>query len=108
MKLYAIYDPESDLYVTRGIQPKLAELGVDTLFFKKQSEAMRRIEMRRFGLEHTCLQTDLAWWLLEKAKGTDRWHVNVGLDEYYDAADQFKNLRVEEICLERNLTKRQK
>lgn len=108
MILYAIYDPESDLYVTRGIQPKLEELGIDTLFFKKRSEAMRRIEMRRFGLEHTCLQTDLAWWLLEKLHKKDRWHAEVEPEEFYDAVDQFKNLRVVEICLERNLTKRQK
>lgn len=106
MIFYAIYDPDSDLYLTTDFQPKLDELGVNTKLFTSQSEAMRRIGIRRHGLDTTVLQNDLAFWLLENIHEKDRWHINVSFDEFMDACNQFKNLRVEEICLERRKSKR--
>lgn len=101
MNLYTIYDPDSDLYLTRGLQPKLEEMGVNTRFFETQSEAMRHIENRRYKLDTTDLQNDLAFWLLENIHGTDRWHINVSLDEFRDACSQFKNLKVQKVCIEK-------
>lgn len=99
MILYAIYDPSSDLYLTRGFQPKLEEIGINTRFFETQSEAMRHIENRRYESDTTNLQNDLAFWLLENIHGTDRWHIDVSFDEFMDACSQFKKLRVRGICL---------
>ena len=99
MKLYAIYDPDSDLYLTRGLQPKLEELGITTKFFKTRSEAMRHIESRRHNLDTTVLQNELAFWLLEQIHKTDRWHINVSLAEFMDACSQFRRLEVKAICL---------
>ena len=106
MTFYAIYDPDSDLYLTADLQPKLDKLGKNTQLFISRSEAERRIQIRRHGLDTTILQNDLAFWLLEKVYKKDIWSINVSFDEFMDACSQFKNLRVEELCLERQKLKR--
>ena len=97
MKLYTIYDPDSQTYLTRGINPGLDELNSNTRFFNTRSEAKRHLENRRYGLDTTVLQNELAFWLLEQVYETDRWHINVGYDEFMDACEKFNNLKVQ--CL---------
>lgn len=54
----------------------------------------------------TALQNSLAWWLLEKVHGKDRWHIDCNLAEYEDAAKEFKDLMVRTIrILEGNAVK---
>lgn len=99
MKLYTIYDPDSDLYLTRGLNPRLEKLGINTRFFKDRSEAMRHIENRRHELRTTVLQNELAFWLLENLHKKDRWHLNVSYSELMDACYQFNHLEARAICL---------
>lgn len=95
MTLYAIKDLESGLYVSHRTPRRLVELGPEAKFFSSRSDAMRLIENRIHPLIPTTdLQNDLAWDLLEKLYATDRWHINCDKDEYHDAVNQFKNLKV--------------
>lgn len=99
-KLYAIKDEESDLYVTRF--NRLDTFGTETKFFKSRTEAMRYIETRYFKeyrKSPTSLQYDLAWDLLEKMYGVDRWHIDCSLQELKDAVNQFKHLKVKRVNL---------
>lgn len=103
-RVYAIQDSESGLFVTRPrLNYRLEELGTHTLFFEKASDAMRTIENTpSFEFRKDCntvLQNDLAWDLLEKIHGKDRWHLNVLKAEFQDAVEQFKHLKVKEIIL---------
>ena len=105
--VYAILDTESGLFVTKHLASRLDELGIDTLLFDKQSDAMRFIEAKpcfEFSdvSKNTKLQNNLAWWLLEKLRKNDRWHINCSLKEFQDAVDQFNNLKVVPINLEYN------
>lgn len=98
--LYVIKDEDSDLYVTRF--NRLDKLSVDTHFFKSRTDAVRYIETRylpEFKKGFTVLQNDLAWDLLEKMYGKDRWHIDVSLNEFKDAINQFKHLKVKRIDL---------
>lgn len=105
--VYAIYDKNSNLFVTNHRNNQLDKLGTNTMFFESQSEAMRFIEYKPcfefsdLG-KNTVLQDNLAWWLLEKVYNTDRWHIDCGIKEFDDAASQFKNLKVVPINLEYN------
>lgn len=99
--VYAIYDEDSDLFVTKG-QPRLEELGIHTLLFETKSEAMRRIESKpsfefRDCSKTTRLQNDLAWWLLEQLYKTDRWHIACSIEEFNDAVSQFNHLKAVEV-----------
>ena len=100
MALYAIYDEDSFLYVTSNIlTPELDNLGKHTLLFTSPKEAWRRIRSKERGLDYTKLQTELAFWLLEKVYNTPRWDLNVSHDEWMDAVSQFQNLTVHKICM---------
>lgn len=98
--LYAIVDEQSGWFVTR--QDRLAELGADTLFFTRRSEAMRKIEQPVHPniqdiVKTTRLQNELAWDLLEKVHEKPRWFIDVEKPEYDDAVSQFKKLKVRRI-----------
>lgn len=99
--VYAIYDEDSDLFVTKG-RPRLEELGIHTLLFETKSEAMRFIEdpiCKEFRdcSKATRLQNNLAWWVLEKFYSLDRWHINCHIEEYNDAVSQFNHLKAVEV-----------
>lgn len=98
--VYAIIDKESGLYVTRGLFPNLEILGENTRLFRSKVDAMQYVEARHPHDKITILQNNLAWRLLEGIHGVDRWHINCTLDEYMDAARQFKNLKVLPVNLE--------
>lgn len=102
MKIYAIKDLESGLYVSRRTPHRLVEFGTDMAMFSKRSQAMRLIEDKLgYDIDTTSLQNDLAWDLLEKVYKTSRWHINCSSQELQDALDQFKNIKVIELCLEK-------
>ena len=102
--LYAIIDLESKWFVTKDMHSKLDELGSNTKFFERKSEAMRFIEQPveiDLGINQpTRLQNDLAWWLLEKIYGKDRWHVNCSKQEFEDAVNNISRLKVVPIKME--------
>lgn len=101
MKLYAIKDKESGLYVSRRNPKRLVEFGPDIELYSTRASAMRRVEERLgHDIDTTVLQNELAWDLLEKVYEKDRWHINCSLSELEDALAQFKNLRVASICLD--------
>ena len=104
MDLYAIKDLESDLYVTGKTPYRLVEFGPSIKLYKSQAEAMRVIEeplIFEFKDKNiTRLQNDLAWDLLEKLNKTDRWHINCSKEEYQDAVNQFRKLKVVKLCLD--------
>lgn len=105
--VYAIYDKDSGLFVTRHLASRLDELGSDTALFKSKTDAMRAIEAKPYFefsdvSKNTRLQNELAWWLLEKLYNTDRWHIDCGIEEFNDAVNNFKNLKVVPINLEYN------
>lgn len=96
-KLYAIIDKESGLFVTR--QNRLEEFSPNTKLFKTRTLAMRYIEQpvnKDLG-KGTILVNELAWDLLEKLYGMDRWHIDCTLDELKDAMAQFRHLSVVRI-----------
>ena len=101
--VYAIYDKESGLYVTRGLTPKLDELGICTRFFNTKSDAMRFIEapmaIEISNNQPTQLQNNLAWWLLEKMYEKERWFIDCDLRQYKDALTHFNNLKVVSITI---------
>ena len=99
--VFAIKDFDSDLFLTRNkiYTSCLKELSAETRFFNTRAEAMKFIEDRFRDGGNTLLQNQLAWWLLEKIYGKDRWHIECSLKEYQDACDQFKNLKVVPIIL---------
>lgn len=102
MKIYAIKDLESGLYVSRRTPHRLVEFGTDMAMFSKRSQAMRLIEDKLgHDIDTTSLQNDLAWDLLEKVYKTDRWNIACTNQELQDALDQFKNIKVIELCLEK-------
>lgn len=105
--VYAILDESSGLFVTKHLNSRLDKLGIDTMFFASRSDAMRFIEAKpcfEFGdvSKNTKLQNNLAWWLLEKLRKNDRWHINCSLKEFQDAVDQFKNIKAIPVNLEFN------
>lgn len=102
--VYAIKDFDSDLFLTgnRLYTSCLKELSAETRFFNTRTEAMKFIEDRFRDDSNTLLQNQLAWWLLEKIHGKDRWHIKCSLKEYKDACNQFKNLKTVPINLEYN------
>lgn len=101
MKIYAIKDLDSGLYVSRRTPHRLVKFGTDMAMFSKRSQAMRLIEDKLgHDIDVTSLQNDLAWDLLEKVYKTDRWHIACYNQELQDALDQFKNIKVIELCLE--------
>lgn len=102
--VYAIKDFDSDLFLTgnRLYISCLKELSAETRFFNTRTEAMKFIEDRFRDDSNTLLQNQLAWWLLEKIHGKDRWHIECSLKEYQDACNQFKNLKAVPINLEYN------
>lgn len=102
MKIYAIKDLESGLYISRRTPHRLVEFGTDMAMFSKRSQAMRLVEDKLgHDIDTTSLQNDLAWDLLEKVYGVYRWCIACSKQELQDALDQFKNIKVIELCLEK-------
>ncbi len=104
--VYAIYDKDSGLFVTRGLHSGLDRLGGTTLLFDTKHGAYKfknNPVAREFADRGTTiLRNNLAWWLLEKLYKIDRWHINCSKDEYTDAYRQFCHLKVVPINLEYN------
>lgn len=101
MKIWAIYDSDSELYISRRTPHRLIELGPDIAMYSCQSDAMRAIESKLgHDIDYTSLQIELAWDLLEKVYEKDRWHIDCSYSELQDAISQFKNLKAIPLCLE--------
>lgn len=104
MKLYAIKDAESGLYVSRRTPYRLVDFGSDMALYSSRHQAMAVVEERLgYNIRITHLQNDLAWDLLEKVYGIDRWHIDCSKKELDDALAQFKHLKVVPIWLEEAL-----
>jgi hypothetical protein len=100
-RVYVIKDLESGLYVSKRNPRRLVEFGTDMAMFSQMSQAMRLIEVKLgHNIDTTSLQNDLAWDLLEKVYGVDRWHIDCSSQELHDALDQFKNLKAIPVWLE--------
>lgn len=100
--VYAILDEDSGLFLAghRLYTSFLKELSAETRFFNTRAEAMKFVEDRFRDDSNTLLQNQLAWWLLEKIYGKDKWHIECSLKEYQDALDNFKHLKVVPVNLE--------
>lgn len=103
--VYAIYHLDSGLYFTGKT---LDELSESTKLYKSMSDAMIDIEGHieyitpTFSVRHSSIINELVWDYLEKEKGTDRWHINIGEGEYNDIFDMMRRLKVVPVNLEHN------
>lgn len=97
MRIYAIKDLNTDLFVTdRNL---LAPLGALTRFFESRHNAERAMsDSYDIGFDTNPILDDLAWNLLENKYQMDRWHINVSHREYREAMESF-DLRIVRINL---------
>ena len=81
MKLYAIKESNTELYVTRN--EGLQELGINTRLFKTKADAMRAIEYYDSdGFRWAPITDNIVWSMLESKYGIDRWHLDVSMKEF--------------------------
>lgn len=103
--VYAIYHPDSGLYFTGKT---LSELGADTKLYKTKRDGMKAIEgyaeyiSTGLTVKYSSIVNTLTWDYLEKEKGADRWHINVGNAEYNSVFEMMRQLKVVPVNLEHN------
>lgn len=82
MKLYAIKDIKSDLFVNKN--NNLEELGANTRLFPTKTAAMRAIEYTNTDLnlvQHP-ISDNIVWGILEAKYKKERWFLNISYDEF--------------------------
>lgn len=86
MRIYAIKELNTDLFVTR--QNDLAPLGAVSRFFETQTAAMRALEYQDdYGFFRSDIKDDIAWHQIEKERRLDRWHIDMSWKEFRSYLD---------------------
>lgn len=82
MKLYAIKDIKSDLFVNKN--NNLEELGVNTRLFPSKTAAMRAIEYTNedLNLVQHPISDNIVWGILEAKYKKERWFLAISYDEF--------------------------
>ena len=76
VKCYVIKNKKSEYFMTNGYH--FEELGNRTKFFKEYRDAYKELEIAR---------NNQVWDLLEQIYNTDRFHIDVKLDEFENVAE---------------------
>lgn len=102
MKLYAIYLPETDTYYDK--QSKCLDLlSSTTWLFDNKKDAEKIVGIvngkQTAPIYWSAIHHQLAWDLLEKRTGIDRYDIEIGWDDLCLALREFQNLEVKELYL---------
>lgn len=89
-KVYVIYNKKSEYYFTKN--RSFAPLGYETQLYKDYYSAYKDLEIAN---------ANQCWELLEAMhNGTDRWHLDVTMDEYNNVEEHVE-LLIKAVRLER-------
>lgn len=98
MKLYAIKECNTELYITRN--ESLQELGINTRLFKTKADAMRAIEYYDSdGFRWAPITDNIVWSMLENKYSIDRRHLDISMKEFKEAQ---RDVKVKVVKVELN------